>query len=225
MTTETVKTVNVEDVLNEIIPVGGYARLVAPASDAERFWFRGPRGFISMSGSPSETFEDFARSFGNEASFSPVPWGSYNIGSAPLPLHALWARVPIALTGPRPQCPAPSVDAEHAALVRARLNACDLPPTIAINAGGDALVAFWTLSVPMSDLALARRLLLWLATHLEGDRAMADLNAALIRIPGTRNTTVFPARDVTIETWDPERVYTVEQVENWLSASGKGLRA
>lgn len=54
---------------------------------------------------------------------------------------------------------------------------------------------------------------------------MADFATALVRIPGTRNTSVFPGRDVIVETWEPECAYTVEQmIEDGLSASGNGLR-
>jgi hypothetical protein len=211
-------TVTVEDVPNEIIPLGGYVHVVANRSDANRFWHRNAVGLQSMSSTPAETIAEFIAAFGNEGSFSPVPWGSYNIGSAPLPLHALWARVPIALTGPRPRCPAPDVDPASEAHARLRISDAGLVPSFVINEG-DALVGLWKLTAPLADLALARRLLVQLASRVGGDRSMADFASALVRLPGSRNTNVFPARDVVIETWAPERVYELGRVEEMLSWS------
>jgi hypothetical protein len=75
---------------------------------------------------------------------------------------------------------------------------------------------------PLADMAKARRLLMQLAGILDGDRGIADLDRALIRMPGTRNVSVYPAHDVRVEMWEPEHAYTVEQIESGLSASRKG---
>src|SRR5439155_26360460 len=93
-----------------------------------------------------------------------------------------------------------------------------LLPSIVI-AEGDAFVDVWKLSTPLTDAAHARRLLLQIAGRLDGDRSMVALDNASIRVVGTQNTSVYPTRNVPVETWAPDRIYPVSRIEEWMSWS------
>src|SRR5690349_5402683 len=208
--------VSSKDILDLVVPEGRYARIMATANDAERFFRRTARGWISMSGTPTERFEDFTGTFGNrECSFSPVPWMAPATGT-PAPLHALFARLRIGLNSPQLHHPAPGVNAVSEAAVRARILDPGLLPSLII-AEGDAFVGFWILGTPLTDAAQARRLLLQIAGRLGGDRSMVHLDAATVRILGTRNSSVYPSRTVAVEMWAPDRTYSASRIEEWLS--------
>jgi hypothetical protein len=213
---EPAANVGTEDILNLIIPEGRYARILATANDAERFFRRTPRGWTSISGTPTERFEDFTGTFGNrECSFSPIPWMATAVGT-PAPLHALFVRLRVGLNSPQLHHPAPGVNPVSEAAIRARILDPGLLPSLVI-AEGDAFVGFWILTTPLSDASHARRLLLRIAGRLGGDRSMVDLDAATVRIVGTRNSSVYPSRTVNVETWAPDRTYPALRIEEWLS--------
>jgi len=132
------------------------------------------------------------------------------------PLHAVFARLRVGLNAPQLHHPAPGVNAVGEAAIRARILDPGLLPSLVI-AEGNAFVGFWILSTSLNDAAHARRLLLQIAGRLGGDRSLVDLDAATVRIAGTRNSAVYPSRTVAVEAWAPDRAYPVSRIEEWLS--------
>ena len=79
------------------------------------------------------------------------------------------------------------------------------------------MATFWKLVTPITDVTHARRLLVQLANRLGGDRSMSDLDRALVRVVGSRTTSVYPGRDVAVDVFEPTRQYAVARIEEWLS--------
>lgn len=215
------QSVSVEEVLNALFSAsGGVVRLVA-GSEEEDFFRRVQAGWISVrqygAGERPERLAAHAWPGRADVCFSPWPWASPAIGSAPLPAAALWVRLPFRVRAPEPHHPAPGVDPASEAEARARLGALPVAPSFTIHEG-DALALFWLLASPL-DPDRARRLLRRLAQAAGGDPALADPRAALLRVPNTRNEAIYPSRLVTVEGWQPERRYGLEDLERvigWL---------
>ncbi len=111
---------------------------------------------------------------------------------------------------------------------RARLAGCPLPPSIIVATGG-GLHPYWLQKEPAdlhSELEPVERTLRGLAQYLGADRACAEA-ARVLRVPGTRNFKYTPPLLVTVETFEPDRRYTLSDFEPWLptvASTGTGAR-
>ena len=97
-----------------------------------------------------------------------------------------------------------------------------LKPTLTVRSGSGANVhVYWKLREPLDvDDDDPTPLLRRLAFRLGGDIASAEV-ARVLRIPGTLNHKNRPARDVTVETFDPELTYNPSDFDEVLPPEPK----
>jgi hypothetical protein len=100
---------------------------------------------------------------------------------------------------------------------RARLANTPIPPSVVVQSGG-GLQPWWFLREPIDlrhEAPSAKRLLRRLARHLSGDLAAAE-PARVLRLPNTKNYKYQPARQVRVESFDPDRRYNPIDFDDWL---------
>lgn len=102
---------------------------------------------------------------------------------------------------------------------RTALDRFRLPPSIIIASGRDGGVhAYWLLKEPVNvqtELQRLRSLLRRLARAVGGDLVAAEL-ARVLRLPAYRNHKYTPPRPIRIERFEPERRYTLDDLDDLL---------
>ncbi len=156
---------------------------------------------------------------GMDVTFS--PWPAAGWGPTSALVGALWAGIRVPTTPPRANSQfRGGVSPEGAAAVRARLMGTDVPPTVLVNEGW-RMVAFWRVDTPLPESSQGnyiRLLLHRLGLRVDGDPDLADPATALVGIPGSTSTATLPRTLVTVDLWEPSRVYSVKVIERWLAA-------
>ncbi len=97
--------------------------------------------------------------------------------------------------------------------VEQRLRDFPLKPTFTINSGG-GLHPYFKLREPATkeDIPRIENLLRRLTSYFGGDMASTDASR-ILRVPDSKNFKYQPARDVTIESFHPEREYSLDDFD------------
>jgi len=103
---------------------------------------------------------------------------------------------------------------------RVLLAAFSLSPSVVLHSG-NGLHVYWLLREPINlegkNVASVEGMLKRLAKALRADDAATNVNR-LLRIPGTLNHKYNPPRVATIETWEPRRWYTYDDIDGAVPA-------
>ena len=113
-------------------------------------------------------------------------------------------------------------------VARRLLEEFPFPASIVVHSG-NGLHVYWLLDEPidLTDIAnctRAKTLLRRLAYHFHGDLAAAE-PARILRIPGTPNHKYTPARPVTLERCDDARLYSLDDLDEFLPPEPEGHRS
>ena len=207
---QTQTQVTVEELLTTLVPpsFGGFLKLVS--DDSERFFQ--PLGG-RWGGLPGERdgLDSFVTAHPADSFFSPCSWARPVTPSPLVACSTLWCSKTLALAGQQHSEPRSRVvdgETERAVAAFMRSPSHGWPPT-AIIAEGARVSAVWKLEHAIAEGPL-RAALQALAVAYGGDRAQTDPREALLAIPTSRCTSVYPSQIARVVVWEPDRVYPAD---------------
>ena len=206
---QTQTQVTLEELLTTLVPPsnGGYLKLVC--DESERYFM--PVGG-RWGGLPGERdgVDSFIIVNPADSFFSPCAWARPVTPSPMTSCSVLWASRTLALGGQQRSEPRSRLldgETERAVESFTRSPSHGWPPTVIIDEGA-RVSAVWKLEHAITEGHL-RAALLALAAAYGGDRAQADPSEALIAIPGSRCTAIYPAREARVVLFQPKHTYPV----------------
>ena len=199
-------TVSLEDVISLVVPpaAGGYLKLVS--DDNERFFQ--PLGG-RWGGLPGERdgVDAFCTAHNADTGVSPITWMRPVTGSPMRSCAVLWVVRRYALAAQQRSEPRSRVlDGER----ERTLDALAGSPHTGFSAsviidGGDHAVALWRIEPAIADVAQLQAALDTLSRVFRSERV-----EALIPVPGTRCTRVYPAVIVRVVHFQPEKTHPID---------------
>ena len=206
---QTQTQVTLEELLTTVVPpaAGGYLRLAA--DEIERYFQALGGGWGGLPGQ-RDGVDSFVTAHPSDAFFSPCSWARPVMPSPLVACSTLWCSKMLGLAGQQRSEPRSRlIDGESERTVASftRSPSHGWPPTVIIDEG-PRVSAVWKLEHAITEGHL-RAALQALAVAYGGDRAQTDPSEALLAIPGSRATTVYPAVTVRVVAFEPTRVYPV----------------
>ena len=207
---QTVQTVTLEDVIALVVPPtsGGYLRLLS--GDVERFFQPLGSRWSGLPGQP-DGVDSFIIVNPADSFFSPCAWARPVTPSPMTSCCVLWASRTLALAGQQRSEPRSRLidgETERAIAAFTRSPSHGWPSTVVLDEGS-RVTALWKLERPIAEGHL-RAALQALAVAYGGDRAQTEPAEALIAVPTSRCTTIYPAREVRVVAWEPENIYPAD---------------
>ena len=205
---QTVQTVTLEDVIALVVPPtsGGYLRLLS--GDVERFFQPLGSRWSGLPGQP-DGVDAFCTAHNADTGVSPIVWMRPVTGSPMRACSCLWVVRRYALAAQQRHEPRSRVldgDRERTLDALAGSPHTGFSPSVIID-GGDHAVALWRIEPAIGDVAQLQKALDTLSRVFRSERV--DPVEALIPVPGTRCTRVYPAVTVRVVAFEPTRVYPV----------------
>ena len=202
-------TVSIEDVISLVVPpaAGGYLKLVC--DESERY-FQPLGGRWGGLPGQRDGVDNFVAAHPSDAYFSPCSWARPVTPSPMMSCSVLWCSKTLGLAGQRQSEPRSRLldgEAERAIESFTRSPSHGWPPTVIIDEGA-RVSAVWKLEHAITEGHL-RAAVQALAVAYGGDRAQTDPSEALLAIPGSRVTTVYPSVIVRIVAFEPPRAYPI----------------
>ena len=207
MQTQTI-SVSLEELLTTLVPpTSGYLRLAS--GDVDR-WYQPLGG--RWGGLPGERdgVDAFCRAHNADTGVSPIAWMRPVAGSPMRACSCLWVVRRYALAAQQRSEPRSRVldgDRERTLDALARSPHTGFSPSAVID-GGDHAVALWRIEPAIGDVAQLQKALDTLSRVFRSERV--DPVEALIPVPGTRCTRVFPAVTVRVVHFQPEKTYPID---------------
>ena len=201
-------TVSIEDVILLVVPpaAGGYLKLVC--DESERY-FQPLGGRWGGLPGQRDGVDNFVTAHPSDSYFSPCSWARPVTPSLMTSCSVLWCSKTLGLAGQQRSEPRSRVldgETERAVESFTRSPRTGFSPSIVID-GGDQAIALWRVEPMIADVAQLQKALDTLSRVFRSQRV--DPVEALIPVPGTRCTRVFPAVTVRVVAFEPTRVHPI----------------
>src|SRR3989442_55353 len=205
---QTQTQVTLEELLTTLVPPssGGFLKLVS--DDSERF-FQPLGGRWGALPGQRDGLDSFVVAHPSDSYFSPCSWARPVTPSPMTSCSVLWVVRRYALAAQQRSEPRSRVldgETERAVESFTRSPRTGFSPSIVID-GGDQAIALWRVEPMIADVAQLQKALDTLSRVFRSQRV--DPVEALIPVPGTRCTRVFPAVTVRVVAFEPTRVHPI----------------
>ena len=205
---QTQTQVTVEELLTTLVPpsFGGFLKLV---SDDNERWYQPLGGRWGGLPGQRDGLDSFVAVHPSDSYFSPCSWARPVTPSPMTSCSVLWVVRRYALAAQQRSEPRSRVldgDRERTIDALAGSPHTGFSPSVIID-GGDHAVALWRIEPAIGDVLQLQKALDTLSRVFRSERV--DPVEALIPVPGTRCTRVFPSVTVRVVLFESARVYPV----------------